>query len=277
MESVPDEVLMAYADNALAPDEQSRVAALLASDPTLRKRFEQFVVAQAALREIFGPIAHEPVPQRLVAAVKSARVPNDPFRAAARRPRPRAAVSALGEAIFSFRKLTLVPVAALAATVIVATVWTFSRPTADLPLVDAGLVAADDKGPYAAGELALALATTPSGRSSGRHELITPILSFRSQDSRYCRQYRIKSASVGRYAGLACRGEPVKAGLPTWRVIVQERVSPHAAAREGYRPASGPDSPAVDMAVGRMIYGDVLGPNDEAGLIGNAWRSEPGR
>lgn len=277
MESVPDEVLMAYADNALAPDERNRVAALLASDPTLRERFEQFVVAQAALKEIFEPIANEPVPARLVAAVKSARVPNDAILAPARLPRRRTAVAALGEAISSFRKLTLVPMAAVAATVLVVTVWTFSRPTTDSPLVGAGLMAADDKGPYAAGELARALDATSSGRTSGQQVSITPILSFRSQDSRYCRQYRIDSASMGSFSGLACRGEPSKVAQVAWRVIAQEQVSPHAATPESFRPASGPLSPSVETAVERLIEGDVLAPSDEAGLIEHGWTDEPRR
>lgn len=272
MESVPDEVLMAYADDTLAPDERTHVATLLTSDPLLRRKMEELVVARVALREIFGPIARAPVPERLVAVVESAGAPPDRFSPAMRSRGPRAAILAIGEAIYSFRGTTLVPIAALSAAVIIVAVWMLSRQTAESPLVEAGLIAMDSNGPFAAGELVRTLDTSRSGHLSGGQESITPILSFRSRDSRYCRQYKIESASVGRVTGLACRDPADGRARGVWRVIAQEQVSPHVGGPDVFRPASGPDAPSIETAVSRLIDGDVLGPNDEADLIGRGWR-----
>ena len=272
---------MAYADNALAPDERARLDALLATDAILRARLEPFVLGRTGLSEIFGPVAQMPVPERLVSAVLSQDTSGNTSAHPIRSRRSWAAILvSVGEALFTVRMM-LVPIAVLSTAVIMVTVWLLSHQTDRL--ADATLVAVDDAGLYATGELALALEIAPSGKASvakthdGVPQYITPVLSFRSNDKRFCRQYKIESASFGGFAGLACRGDAARADYGTWRVIMHAQASPRPAAPGTFRPAAAPQSPSVDAAVTSLIDGDVLGPNDEAELIGNAWRREPGR
>lgn len=273
MESVPDELLMAYADDALTPAEKDQVAAILERDPKLREKVEEYVAARAALSEIFGPIAEKPVPPHLEAMVRRATPPTS-TAGPGRLSRLKAFAEHVG-AIADPKKLSLVPVAALIAAGIVvgslfAVMHRIGEPTSD----EARLINTDDKGQYAAGELAVALDATPSGRSTGRQASITPILSFRSLGGQYCRQYSVQSASAGRIAGVACREHTSGRAQGLWRVISQEQLQ-QAAGSNGFRPASGPDVPSIEAAVNRLIVGDVIGPDREADLIREGWNPSP--
>ena len=62
-----DEVLSALLDGALAEDEAKRLCDRLASDPALAARLEALRGVDAAVRQAYGPIADEPVPQRVLA------------------------------------------------------------------------------------------------------------------------------------------------------------------------------------------------------------------
>ena len=219
MEGVPDEDLMAYADDALPPDERARIEALLASDPVLRARLQPLVLARAGLSEIFGPIARKPVPEKFVSLILSSGPAVSRPSAPPPTRRPWGAIlSSLGEMLLP-GNIKLVPIAAFSVVALTAvvTIWLLRQPSENSLSEDPRFIAMDDGGRYAVGKLAVALNTAPSGKTlaagtqAGGAETITPILSFRSSDGGYCRQYRIESPSTGRAAGLACRGEQAKA------------------------------------------------------------------
>lgn len=60
-----DETLVAFADGELEKASVSAVKAAIESDPALAKRLEVFVATRNRLRDSLGPIANEPVPDRL--------------------------------------------------------------------------------------------------------------------------------------------------------------------------------------------------------------------
>ncbi len=283
MDAVPDEDLMAYADDALPPDERARIEALVAADPVLRARLQPLVLARAGLSEIFGPLARKPVPEKLVTLILSSG-PSD-SRPSAPPPTRKAwgeILSSLGEMLLP-ANIKLVPIAAFSVVALTAvvTIWLLRQPSENSLSEDPRFIAMDDGGRYAVGKLVVALNTAPSGKAlaAGAQaegpEAITPVLSFRSGDGRYCRQYRIEAPTIGRVAGLACRGEQASAEHETWRIVIHSQISPHAPTPGEFRPASGSGSPAVDAAINGLIEGDVLDPSEEAELIGKAWTGAP--
>ena len=64
-QELSDETLVAFADGELDAASASAVKAAAASDPALAKRLEIFVVTRGKLRDSLGPVAKEPVPDRL--------------------------------------------------------------------------------------------------------------------------------------------------------------------------------------------------------------------
>ena len=277
VESIPDEMLMAYADGSLASTEQARMERLLASDPQLRARLEPFVASRIGLAEIFCPLTDAPIPERLVAkilastaAVKSVETklswPRRPWHVT---------LTSMREALFGYR---LQPIAAIAFTSLLlvgaAAGWLLSR-LAVSSAQRAAVVAIDDSGLNAANVLAQALETGPSGQTvtsemrDGVTGSITPVLTFRSNESRFCRQYKIELSDSRRYVGLACRTDRKQ-----WRVIVHLEIDPRMSSPGLYRPASTSGSAAVDAAVNVLIAGEALGPDPESALIENEWAGD---
>lgn len=153
---------------------------------------------------------------------------------------------------------------------------------------DPGPIAATNHGLTATGALLAALESaqsavpatngTASNGAASNVAAIVPVNTFRTKDSRLCREYRITEATAGRpdHAGLACR-----TGEGAWRVAVHVEMPKPAAADGGdtgatYRTATGPGIPAIDAVVDAMISGDILGADEERELRENGWRrAEP--
>ena len=64
-----DELLMAYGDGELGPDDRVRVETLLANDPESRTHLDIFRATGAPLAVLFGKPMLEPIPAHLVAFV----------------------------------------------------------------------------------------------------------------------------------------------------------------------------------------------------------------
>lgn len=65
------EQLMAFADGELSPTEHERIAAQVAASPELQQIVAAFTRSSALLREVFDERLDEPVPQRLIDAVRN--------------------------------------------------------------------------------------------------------------------------------------------------------------------------------------------------------------
>ena len=233
--SVTPERLAAYADGELNDADRMVVEAELERSPELRAQLAAHRTLKARLAAHFAPIAEQPVPERLIAAVRQAaggagviefkRPPAD--RSSAR----------------SLPRWTWLAAPALAASVALAVLVPGSRQTDD----------------YASGELARALdrqlvATQPSTAP------VRILLSFRSDDDRYCRAF--SAASV---AGIACRGG---AG---WRL--QERIEVVGKSAPEYRQA-GSGAEDLMAAVQEMAAGPALDAAEELQARTRGWHPE---
>jgi anti-sigma factor RsiW len=72
MQKPNDETLIAYLDGELDTDQRSEVESWLERDAELRDRVAALAASAEALRAVFEPVLHEPVPERLLAAARGA-------------------------------------------------------------------------------------------------------------------------------------------------------------------------------------------------------------
>jgi anti-sigma factor RsiW len=72
MQKPNDETLIAFLDGELDADQRSEVESWLESDAELRDRVAALAASAEALRAVFEPVLHEPVPERLLAAARGA-------------------------------------------------------------------------------------------------------------------------------------------------------------------------------------------------------------
>lgn len=272
MSDVPDEVLMAYADGELTPEESQTLERMLRRDPVLRARVEPFIRTREHLASAFDGTLHEPVPERLVAAIRRASPPArlslaDTSAGSSVRDILRAAFALLAPAGFSFTPALAAGVTALVVTG-AAIGW-----MAGSASVPSSLIAASGADLVATGALARALEANPSGaaaRTDEPHTTVVPVLSFNTADGTVCREYRIRSAEADRdFAGLACRNAD-----GVWHVAQHVQTPKQATAQSDgtYQTATGANVPAVDAMVETMMSGEALGADDEAKLLGSGWR-----
>ena len=93
MQKPSDETLISYLDGELDADSRSAVESWLEADAELRDRVAALAASAEALRAVFEPVLHEPVPERLLAAARgvaaaSAEIVDFPAAQKARAPRP---------------------------------------------------------------------------------------------------------------------------------------------------------------------------------------------
>lgn len=271
MMTVPDELLMAYADGELTSDEAGALEQLLRQDAGLRARLEPFVETRIRISYVFEEKLHEPVPDRLIAAIARASVGNTQSRQAPSRPplherlreRLRDAWAAAFPGGFTSGVAAASAVLAVAGLAIG---WVGGRVSAPSGLIEVA-------GPQliASGSLAQALESSPSGVAIDAHAggaSVLPVLSFRTQGNGLCREYRVTGAGSGRdFAGLACRAED-----GTWHVALHAETPGAPADRGPYQTATSSKVAAVDALTETLIKGDAFGRDEEAMLLGNGWQ-----
>ncbi len=179
-----DQQLMAYADGELPAEEAAAVEARLARDPAARERLRLYLETAALARAAFQEALREPVPERLLAAVRKATA--DP--AGGEVVRPLAAAAGSRRSWRSWPGLALA--AGLAALVVVGW-WNL--------------------GPGSGDELSRVLAQVPAGEQVAG---IRPVQTVVTADGRLCRRYRVERED-GAGEGLACRERD-----GDWRVVL---------------------------------------------------------
>lgn len=230
--TLPDETLMAFADGTLPAEAAARVAAAVAADPALAERVAELRAGGAAARGAFAHVLAEPVPERLLAALRP--------RAPATAPWPGAAAAA------ARRPPRWRGGLAIAASLL-------------LGLVGGWSLRGGDPGPGRIGpDLAATLETQPSGLPGAPALLATHALA----DGGTCRVFTLEEGE-GSLTGLACRG----AGGP-WRL--QALVARRGAA-QGFAPAGAEDPVLADM-LERLGAGPALTEAEERAAIARAWR-----
>ncbi len=207
MTRIDDDLLMAYADGELPPEQVSRIEALLARDPEARKRVRLYRESAALARAAFAPTLEEPLPAALEERVREmAREDSRVIRFPAS-PRRR-----------MLRRLAL-PLAASLALVIGFAAGSRLQPEGESAL------------------LARALESTPSG-AIGPGEVL-PLATLESADGRWCRQFeRPRDGRIAR--GVACREPDGR-----WRVVAL--LEQETGGGSGYRPAGAPEDPLAPL------------------------------
>jgi hypothetical protein len=248
---VTEEMIMAYADGELDAAARAEVEAAMAKDADLAGRIEAHLKLRTTLAGAFGGALTEPVPDRLIAAVK--RRPTAPsatvvelakFRA---KPEPRARGAAPRWMRWG----------AVAATLLVGVmfgrVW-LTAPTAPMAVGPGGQMAAQG---------ALATALNDQLASSGGGKTVAIGVSFRSTAGQYCRTFQVNQGQG--LAGLACRE-------PRGWAVRMAMASPAQAATSGYRTAASETPAPVLDAVQGLITGEPLDAKAEAAAKAAGWR-----
>ena len=272
--SIDDELLMAYADGALSPEDAEVVEKAMRSDPAVADKVAAYRRDRELLAEAYAAPMREAPPPHLLDAVDAGLErlgdgAGDGERGGSVVPfRSRRAPRAPGG--FDWR----LPLAASVALIIGAVA---GRQLPGLPnSVDHALVRADAAAIDPGNPLFVALETTPGGqpyplaqadREGG--DVIVPVLTFRSHDGRFCREFEINSQTAVS-VGIACR-EP-----DYWKMEILLAAEDRPADSTTYQAASGYSEEALSVIVDKLMAEDPLGMEAEADLIGRGWRHVSG-
>lgn len=266
-----DEMLMAFADRELDPATAREIARRRETDPELDARIRVFEQTAGLARRALDPIAHEPVPFRLLAAAQGAsRGANGAANQSANpgdKPGAQQDTRRGGGRLTVSRELMAMAASVLLVVGIgagfLASVW----PGSETP---GGLAALDACG--GAG-LSRTLETAASGeqRVDGGCAVV-PVASYRDEAGAVCRAFQAASgggkSGPEAVAGIACRDEG-----GDWRTRVAVDLTPRQATGDAYRPASGAGVGLDTLRAAAGLKAAPLSPDDERELLHNAWQS----
>lgn len=254
MAVISDETLMAYADGELSPAVRRSVRQALARDPALAQKLDSFVATgRLNLSDAFDSVLSEPIPPRLLEAVRGPR----------RRPAQAAdPLALLVDRIRRWRSTLRMSTWSLAAVPALSVGLVLGAVGIWLVQPSGGLVREMGGRLIASGPFQQVLETTPSGTPVrvGQHTLEAES-TFYSQRQEWCREYQLLVGAENRFKGLACRSRD-----GAWRVDI------HAQARSttAYVPAG---HGVVADAVEKLMQGQPLALEAEKRLIKEAWRT----
>lgn len=241
-----EEKISSLIDGSLEDDgEATTLRQALERDPEARIHAERVRKSNALLREAFDVPADEPMPAAIEAAIFG-----EPGKLAVLRPRGSAR--------------TWVPVAIAASLALVIG-------------FGAGGLLQRPQGPAIAvlgdavrdGALHAALESLPSGDMSA--EGVQPMLTFRDGSGRPCREFEVTGELPEMLEfGIACRSP---AG--SWQVEIIVAAPVTQPGPDGYAPASGPGSDALDAMLDALGAGPAISPDEEAALLSGGWRATP--
>jgi hypothetical protein len=223
----------AWLDGELAEPKASAMAAKVAADPELSAFAQQHRALGSRLTAAFAHIAHERVPEHLLAAAK-----------------PGADVIDLAAARERRTKRWTITGVAMAASLALGVTLGVALPQGS----NASFQSRGDR-LAAAGPLGQALNTQQA--SAGDKDGIRIGLSFKDQSGRYCRTFTSAAQS-----GLACRSGN------GWLIDGLVAGEPQTG---DYRMAAGSD-PALGILIDSRIRGNPLDPSSEAAAIEAGWR-----
>ena len=267
MAELSDELLMAYADGELEPVERRRVEALLADSPELQDKVRRFEMTRLPLQQAYDPVLREAVPSALVDLIRRSAVDRGAVADLAReraarvsskavRPEP---LSGSARSSASWRPVALA--ASVGLMIGAAGAW-FGKPAERGPASSA-LVAE--------GIVRHALETGRSGEivrsSSADLAEVKPVVTFRSKDQQFCRQYELGRSGVAQFEGVACRQ-----AAGAWEIKFHAEKAPRVAGPGKIAPAGSRQPSALDAQVERVIDGGILDPAEEQRTIEGRWK-----
>ncbi len=245
---------MRYADGELGDEDRLAVEQLMRRDPEIRRRVEQHLRLRQELQSAFSGELSEPVPPRLIAALRES-----------------PAVS--HSTVVPLRQRF--PVRGWIKTV----PWRTSGALAAALLIglalgvgswrNASLITADPAGGlFARGALASALSQQLSGQAQAEAAVAVG-LSFRTKSGEYCRAFSLRARAA--VAGLACRN-----GL-RWRIDLLHRTDMTDRSQSDYRLAASESDPLLVSTIEKRIAGEPLDQAQERAARDQQWDPAPAR
>jgi anti-sigma factor RsiW len=266
--SISEERLMAYADGELDAaehaGERAEIETAIRADLALARRVEQHRALRARVGGAFRSVLDEPVPDRLLAAVRNAPAEaidgqatvTDMGRARAAR------IEAAAEAARKRSRWSVAQWGAIAASLVFgAIIGHFALPSAQL-----GPVTQRDGHLVAQANLDQALSTQLASEQSDAAPVHIGV-SFKNKVGQYCRTFAVQQGASASNAlsGLACR----EGGA--WDVRALARTDVSAAADGGYHPAGSELPSSVRAAVEDQIDGEPLDAAGETQARTQGW------
>jgi hypothetical protein len=253
--SISEETLMAYADGELNPAARAQVEAAMRDDPQIEKRVAEHRELRAKIQSAYAADLAEPVPDRLVAAVRK----SAPAAESNIVDLEDARVAAAAKPPSKTHTLQWRPVASMAASLLIGVgvgflAWRHSD----------SIMTQNTQGALIAGG---SLARGLSSQLSGEHSPGAAVeigLSFVAKSGDYCRTFTMLGDASS--AGLACR----HAG--NWEIRVLARPGAAGAGASEYRTASSALSPAILGAVEQQIAGEPLDRAAEMAARRQGWQ-----
>ena len=248
---ITDIVLAAYVDGALPAAERAAVEAAAERDPQIAERLEGHRRFRTRVAGAFDGALDEAAPQRLMATIAdSASAPDNvvDLGKARRQRAPQPEKPKAGWLAWS-------AIAACLALVVVLAQSRLSPPSG--PLIAYGTQGLTAKGALA-GALDKQLVSAPPADG----EPVRILLSFRSNDGRFCRCFQIQRGPG--LAGVACRD------VDGWRVMATAASAVEPS--RDYRTAGSTAPTAVLATVSGMIAGSALDAAGETAARSRGWR-----
>lgn len=270
-QKITDEILVAYADGELTPEEHAALETRLIEDPELAEQARVFLnTGRTALSELYNDGRNAPVPDHLSALV----LDNAPATGVVNSVRKWWAQYRTDRA---FETKMTVPFGWKNATAL------------SLGLIIGGIAGwmgyglnemrhpAGSIGVAAHGNVLTALEMQPAGRflplknSSSHDTKFKVLLTFHSRTGEICRQYHLVSQRqtkpMSSFVGVACR----QSG-GGWQIMVHVPDSQPAPAADRVTTASHKKNTSVETVIDNLIVGDVLTLEQEARLINRNWK-----
>ncbi len=255
MKDPTDEMLMALADGALSTEEAANLQRQVDIDPELQARVDMYRQTRQAVANALKPIAAEPVPAELEAAIRAmiAKSASDTGTDAS-----------TADNVVAFKPKAQVPkehnswrfrmAASVAAAV--AGVFGYMLGMQSSPQSSSGYLAA--VGSPVAEELVSILSTSASGSETRIGESgVKVVATIKTQDGTVCREFEIATAASGQTTvGVACRDKA------NWRLDVAVAA---AAADSGYAPASS--FAVLDSYLSAVGASEPLSVDDEKAAL----------
>ena len=237
-----EEQIAALIDGSIGDEEEaSALRRLLERDPEAQSYAARIERANALLREAFETPADEPTPAAIQAAIFGDGDKVSPFK-------PRRAAGAW------------MPTAIAASIALVIGLGVGTQVGESPSRVIAALGETPLESP-----LHEALERLPSGAISDAG--VQPMLTFWDGDGRACREFEVlRELPEELEFGIACRND---VGL--WHVEIVVTAPVTEPGPEGYAPASGAGSDALDAMLDALGAGPALGPGAEATLLEQGW------
>ena len=269
MDRLPLELLVAFADGELAGEEAARAAELVRTDAGAAQLVADMrESARLAAAAFAGPM-NEPVPQRLLDAVRNSAADEPatmgtvvPF---ARRQRSRPVAANWGMALAA----SIALVVGIGGGFGTAQLWTEpGQPTG----MGRHAVTSGPDFQRALDTAASGVPVTFDVAAGDASVEILPVLTFRDVDGGICREFQTSLTDTGGTEigyGFACRTDE-----GTWQneLLVAGPTSPRDDAPDGtMRPASGDNQTRFREIVDNFIGDDVVFPDEERALIDGNW------